>query len=538
MRHVNRSALPVPTSREAWLLIPSFSRVLAVLVVALVFLAGCGDSTKSDQPSDDERAPRPDGVAGGASASKRAQRSEATQPIEARHVPDASPLIQQHHELIRSGKKPTARQCRLFADAYYEVGVELVRKGKRAEAEPYFREALRLWPKHARATLRRGDIFAVRRQFKPAAQAYERAGKLDVALQRTVRKRRTRLVELVLAIADQRLADCEVAGARQVLEFVQRYLEDVGGDEARKRLKKLEPLLRAEVLLGEARQEIARHPKTEGYKKLRQVATDFPRTYFAQEANRLLEANGRKIVLHDTATGYKLPLHWRRTTTEHFEIYYEKQRALTGAKRHAEEAFRKIVADFGMDDIEWKTRITMYLFSDDEEWQAFLRMNRDKTMEWAGGFALPWANEIYVYVSDEKKYLYKRLVPHELTHVLHYRYVGGIYQPLCITEGLARFQEKGGVKEAREAIDELVKRGEAFELEELFKLSYYPPQAISLFYAQSATLVGFMIDEYGLDKFKEFMFAFASTRDAAETIGSVYGISLDIFGKKWEKYVR
>ncbi len=538
MRHVKRSALPVPTSREAWLLISSLLRVLAVFVVAFAFLGACGDSTKSDQPSDDERASRSDGVAGGASASNPAESSEATQPIEARHAPDASALIRQHHELNKSGKKPTARQSRRFADAYCEVGVELARKGKREEAEPYFRAALRLCPRHARATLRLGDVFAARRQFKVAAQAYQHAEKLDPKLSAAVKKRREALLRTVLQVADQRLADCEVAGARQVLEFVQRYLEDVGGDEARVRLKKLEPLLRAEVLLGEARQEIARHPKTEGYKKLRQVATDFPRTYFAQEANRLLEANGRKIVLHDTATGYKLPLHWRRMTTEHFEIYYEKQRALTGAKRHAEEAFRKIVTDFGMDDVEWKTRITMYLFSDDEEWQAFLRMNRDKTMEWAGGFALPWANEIYVYVSDEKKYLYKRLVPHELTHVLHYRYVGGIYQPLCITEGLARFQEKGGVKEAREAIDELVKRGEAFELEELFKLSYYPPQAISLFYAQSATLVGFMIDEYGLDKFKEFMFAFASTRDAAEAIGSVYGISLDTFGKKWEKYVR
>ena len=492
----------------------SFIRCLAVFLLIAVLAAGCTGSCKSDKPPEERR------------TSRRVDLDEQ------------QTLIRQHRELVKSGEPLSEEQRELFADAYYKVGHDLFRRRKRAESEPYFGEALRLWPRHARAIVRLGDLHALRREFKAAAQAYERAGKLDVGLRATVAKRRARLVNFVLLIADQRIRDYQIAGARQVLEFVQEYLGDVGADEAGSRLEKLEPLLRIEQLLDEAQADIAGRRKTDGYKKLREVATSHSRTYFGQEANRLLEENGQKIVLRDTATGYKLPPHWRRTSIEHFEIYYEKRAALTGSKRYAEQAFSKIMEDFGMDDVQWKTRITMYLFSDRESWREFLAMNRDKTMEWAGGFALPWANEIYLYVTEKKKNLYKGVLPHELTHVLHHRYVGGVYQPLWLKEGLARWQEKGGVKEARDAIDRLVKRGKAFPLGRFLNLQFYPAGSISLFYAQSATVVGFIVDEYDLDALKEFMFAFKNTRNSVEVIDEVFGVTLDTFEKKWEKYVR
>jgi hypothetical protein len=323
-----------------------------------------------------------------------------------------------------------------------------------------------------------------------------------------------------------------------VLEFVQAFLDDVGGDEARKRLTRLEPLLKAEAALNEARDDLQHFRKDKAYKKLREVATEYPRTYFGQEANRLLEENGQKIVLDQTATGFTLPPSWRRTVTEHFEIYYEKQTGLTGSKRSAEEAYARIVSDFGMDDAQWKTRVTMYLFSDRDSWHEFLAMNGDKAIEWAGGFALPEANEIYLFVTDRKSNLYDEVLPHELTHVLHYRYVGGIAQPLWLVEGLAVSQQKGGVKDACRAIDGLVKDGEAFSLHDLFNLTYYPPYALRVFYAQSATVVGFMIDEYGVEMLKQFLFAFSSTESTEEAIQEVFGISLDTFEEKWEKYLR
>jgi len=489
-------------------------RFLMVLLAVVIVVAGCGDARENDKPKVQKKAPA---------------KSEFA---------EAQKLIARHQELVKSGAPIAEAQRRQFADAYYAVGAVLYRNHRRADSEPYFRQALALSPEHARAMLRLGDLQALKRQFKAAAQAYAQAGRLEPSLRKTVLKRRERLCDFVLAIADQRLADSQIRGAMEVLDFVQKYLADVDGGKASERLKALEPMLRAEALLNAATQDITRSRRDAGYKKLRQLATEYPHSYFGQEANRLLEENGQKIVLHGTATGYKLPPHWRRATTEHFEIYYEKRTALTGMMRYAETAFSKIVTDFGMTDTKWKTRIVVYLFSDDDSWQEFLAMNRDRTMEWSGGFAVPTANEIYLYVTDSKKYLYKRLMPHELTHVLHHRYVGGIGQPLWLKEGLARFQEKGGVKEARDAIDDLVKDGKAFTLSDLFKLTYYPPTAISLFYAQSATVVGFMIDEYGLDRFKEFMFAFAGTNDAAEAIERVYGMSLDTFEQKWDKYVR
>lgn len=501
------------------------TRLLAGCLAALIFLTGC---RRSEPRSDKTQADRADSTAA----------IETPALDEPSDASSARALIREHHALLKAGTEPTAEQCKRFAEAYHLTGVELSRCGKHQEAEQYLRAALRLDPQHANATLAIGELLAARRQFKAAALAYKRAEELDSKLSSAVAARRRALLQVVLRIADQRAADCAIAGAKQVLDFVHHYLDDVGGDEARARLEQIKPLLRAEELLNSARQDIARFRKPDAYAKLREVAANWPRTFFAQEANRLLEANGQRIVLQATATGFKLPPHWRRTTTEHFEIYHEKPATPTGTMRYAEKAFDKIVADFGMDDADWKTRVTMYLFSDRESWREFLAMNSGLTHEWSGGFAVPSANEIYVYVNERKSNLYRRVLPHELTHVLHHRYVGGADQPLWLKEGLAQHQEKGCVKEARRRMADLVKAGQALPLRALFGLTAAPGDAVRLFYAQSATVVGFMIDEYGLEKLKQFMFAFKGGAEGEEAIASVYGIDLDTFEEKWRKYVR
>ena len=455
--------------------------------------------------------------------------------------PNSRELIQQHHALIKSRTPLTPEQSKRFAAAYYEAGLELHRARQLKEAEPYLRAALRLDPQHARATMRLGEVLAIEHQFKAAAESYARAGQLDPGLAVKVKGLRRALLRTVLNVADQRLADSQIAGAQEVLDFVLRYLEDVGGDEAVERLEKLRPLLQAEKLLNAAKQDFTQFNKHKAYAKLRQVATAYPRTWFAQEANRLLSEHDQKIVRQTTAAGFTMPPSWRRDVTAHFEIYYERRTGLTGVKRYAEKAFTKIVTDFGMTDVEWKTRITMYLFSDDEQWQKFLAMNTSMH-SWAGAFAVPHKNEIYVYVTDKKKDLYKGFVPHELTHILHHRYVGGARQLLCVREGIAQFQEKDAIKEARKAIRGRVKNGSAMPLGELLRMRQYPDSmdrtGIRDFYALSATLVGFIIDEYGAGKLKEFMFATdGADPDVEEAIKKVFGITLDTFEKKWKKYV-
>ncbi|MBN1917128.1 MAG: tetratricopeptide repeat protein [Verrucomicrobia bacterium] len=468
-------------------------------------------------------------------SSKNADRDE---PHGRLVVAEAAEVARQHEEQVASGQQPAEARRKQYAEAYYTSGVTLARRGRYSDAERYFLQTLRLLPNHGRAVLSLGDIYTARRQFKAAAEAYQRAGEFDHTLRHTTTKRRQSLCDTVLAIADQRLNDSWIAGTKEVLDFVQAYLNDVGGNEARTRLAKIAPLLEAENALNAALGDLVRFRKEKAYAKLREVAAKYPHSYFGQEANRLLEENGQKIVLGETATGYALPPHWRRKSTDHFVIYYEKNSGLTGTMRHAEQSYERMVSDFAMNDADWKTRVTIYVFGDDGSWRDFLSMNRGRTMEWAGGFAIPSANEIYLYVTDDKTDLYKGVLPHELAHVLHHRYVGGVNQPLWLKEGLAVSQEKGGVKESRRAVKDIVKANRAFPLEALFRLETYPSQAIGLFYAQSTTVVGFLLDEWGIDKFKQFMFAFARERDVKKVIQSVYGVSLDTFEKKWEKYVR
>ncbi len=509
MRRASAFAFPVRARVEPRLLICVVLCIVGAFLPAIVFLSGLPD------------------------AGNLAPVSEAAQPTERTDVTESLELVRQHRELVTSGKKPSAKQCELFGEAYYDVGRDLYRKGKRKEAGRYYCAALALCPNHGRAAIRLGDVYAAERRYKDAVEAFTRAETLDSRLEGAVKERREKLLEAVLQVADQRLKDCQVAGAKQALDFVERHLADACGDQLGERLKKIEPLLKAEALLNAAKDDFVWHRQADGYTKLRKVATEYPRTYFAQEANRLLEEHGQKVVLQGTATGYALRPHWRRKTTEHFVIYFEKSGVMARTARNAEKAYARIVETFGMADAGWQTRVTMYVFSDEEAWEEFLLEN-GKRPEWAAGFAMPHLDEIYLHVTDKTKDLYVDLLPHELAHVLHYRYVGKIYQPRWLKEGIAQMMEKDAVDEARDVLKEYARMDKVYSLRELVSVR---EAYVYLYYAESILLIDFIIKEYGLEKLKELMFAFEDTKSGEEAITKVFGISLDAFEKKWKKYL-
>jgi len=162
----------------------------------------------------------------------------------------------------------------------------------------------------------------------------------------------------------------------------------------------------------------------------------------------------------------------------------------------------------------------MYLFKDNETWQEFLKGNPDNTIHWAAGFAVPDVAEIYVYVMDKRTDLRNNLLPHELTHIIHKNYIGIYnYQPVWLSEGLARCQEKDGLKEAKRLVGNL-SDNEVIPLSKLASMDVrkYSGGVVSIFYAESALLVDVIREKYGQRKILELIHAFSKVNNPQDRL--------------------
>jgi hypothetical protein len=225
--------------------------------------------------------------------------------------------------------------------------------------------------------------------------------------------------------------------------------------------------------------------------------------------------------------------------TKHFDIYYMKDstaaRDIDRIAKEKDKGFQEICTFL---DAESDVRIRMVLFEDG-------RTKHAETGHQGRGWA--YGNTI-VEVYNE----WEQLDPyHETTHVLM-RTFGS--PPALFNEGFAVYMSErlgahalddlsGGKATIYERVRELKSKGEWIELEELITYNEIgshesrPPVA----YAEAASFVKFLIDEYGKDKFLQTYKKLKNSNNKIihwtnkRTLQKIYGKSLSELKQEWER---
>lgn len=145
-----------------------------------------------------------------------------------------------------------------------------------------------------------------------------------------------------------------------------------------------------------------------------------------------------------------------------------------------------------------------------------------------GGIAIPRSArkpaEIYSFLSDN---LLDEVLPHEITHLLFKEITAGLKidarVPLWLNEGIASYEEKS--RQYRIEVKEALESRTLIPASEITRYSSYPAdlKTRSLFYAESASLVEFLLAEYGGAKFTSFSKKMVSGgKDINEALFSTY----------------
>lgn len=163
--------------------------------------------------------------------------------------------------------------------------------------------------------------------------------------------------------------------------------------------------------------------------------------------------------------------------------------------------------------------------------------------DWAGGQARPELGVVVIAVPPEQGYAsrMKRYLPHEITHLLTYQLTtaeGYEHVPKWLDEGLATANEQLPTPEYALALKEAYEADQLLALESLCAPFSPDPRTAMLSYAQSASVVTFIREQYGADGIRSLLSAYADGASCTSGVEEALQVNFNKLEGAWRASLR
>lgn len=227
---------------------------------------------------------------------------------------------------------------------------------------------------------------------------------------------------------------------------------------------------------------------------------------------------------------------WQLVKSSHFLVMHTgDERLAKSVSDKAETYYSTIAADLGFTRYQnfwvWDNRVKILIYP-----TAKAFAEACQAPAWASGRASYERHEIASYQQSGAGFL-TSLLPHELSHLILSDFMGNARVPLWLTEGFAQWEQEG-----RKVTG--FGPGKGFTLKDLMAADVRQdadPQRVAVFYAQSASVVGFMIRTYGGTAFGSFCKALRDGKTLEAALAAAYAAdlpALDALEQKWLNSLR
>lgn len=180
--------------------------------------------------------------------------------------------------------------------------------------------------------------------------------------------------------------------------------------------------------------------------------------------------------------------------------------------------------------------VNIYIYASPQDLRAAMIFPR----EWTGGVAFPEFGIIAIGVPVNQLSWGKKAVAHELGHMVIHQVTFSPYGaslPVWLNEGLAMHAEGGRDVHLALLLRKAAAEGRLFSVRSLSSQFSAKPEDAYLSYAQSQSLVEFLIQNYGKDKMLALLHLFKEGSTADEALLSVYGFDQSGFDRLWRSYI-
>jgi hypothetical protein len=233
---------------------------------------------------------------------------------------------------------------------------------------------------------------------------------------------------------------------------------------------------------------------------------------------------------------------WDVLKGKHFVVYHHQQSDFAEkVLQHAEDYYGSIASDLGFkrhDDFwTWDNRVAIRIYSSRRDF-----MRATGAPKWAAGKASYTSKEISTFNGSGDFLGF--VLPHELTHLIFRDFVGFTGEiPLWLDEGVAQWEEMSGKRTPREHVMRPDIRKRLMSLSALTRLDAETVRKEKLerqFYAQSASVVGYMIEKHSSDRFRKFCGQLRDGKELDEALRFTYPEemrNIEDLEQAWKEYL-
>ena len=224
---------------------------------------------------------------------------------------------------------------------------------------------------------------------------------------------------------------------------------------------------------------------------------------------------------------------WDVLESDLLRLYWHDQPEAFGRTHFqaAEDAAEDLRDEFGVtpDDL-----VSIVIYNSHEELMSVLV---DASAEWTGAVNFSGRGTIAIGLGSSA--WMDRVIPHELTHAMLDQVTkppfGDI--PRWLHEGLAMRSEGGLTVEERALLADAIEIGQLVSLRALNSAFADARDQAVLSYAESYSLVEFIIDQYGTDELGQLIDVFAEGAHYDDAMLEVFGVDMDGMEDLWREYV-
>jgi len=225
---------------------------------------------------------------------------------------------------------------------------------------------------------------------------------------------------------------------------------------------------------------------------------------------------------------------WRSLVEGMVTIYwYEGEKSFAQElMTTAQQALNRLAEDTGA---YLERPVNIYIYAGAQDLQGAMIYPR----EWTGGVAFTRYGVVAIGIAPNNLSWGKRAMAHELAHLVIHQITLNPYSdlPTWLDEGLAMYAE-GALEPVYTALlNKAIAEGSLISVRSLSSpFSAFAEEAV-LSYAQSYSLVEFLIGGYGSDKMLELLNTFEQGSGYDEALATVYGFDMDGLDTLWRDYV-
>ncbi len=244
-----------------------------------------------------------------------------------------------------------------------------------------------------------------------------------------------------------------------------------------------------------------------------------------------------------------LPGDWQELKGKHFVVIYSLEGNRKSARtilRRAEEYYDKIARSIGYSRYAhfwtWEERVKIVIFPDQDTFRSATGQPA-----WSLGYAVRdsqlFRSRIIVTYRHEFDFL-DGLLPHEISHLIIRDFIGFEAEiPVWFDEGVAQLFDADKKIQARDFMQNMVEAGSYVPFSILHSWDVRrekDPQKVMVFYAQSVSVVDFLITRYGSDAFGRLCREMKDGKNFEEALRSAYTNTIDSLADleaKWLGYL-